>query len=256
MNWERVCEQAQTERKYYLGESELDVYLISLRRTPWRKLRTVRSLQLQNISFKVFDAVDGLLELEHDVVSSYAGRKKRSRLSRTEGMDREELKQLQIQYIKGELRDENVRSSLHARLQFGCYMSHVKLWLQMLRRESRLFVILEDDVLLERDFVPRLVSLLRQLPSTWGVLYLNGSYKKYGPRYSEGLVISRGGVGAFGYVISSKAASHLLQDAVFRSNKAIDHVIDGEVLSGRILAFHAIPPLVQLVPELRSTLAY
>ena len=60
----------------------------------------------------------------------------------------------------------------------------------------------------------------------------------------------------FGYVISRNGVFKLLQQAVFHSSKPIDHVLDEEVLNGRLLAFHAHPPFVHKLTTLSSTLAY
>ena len=149
-----------------------------------------------------------------------------------------------------------LRRSLHERLRFGCYMSHVFLWQNMLRENLPFAVVLEDDVAISANFSREVKSKLETLPSDWDLFYLNGCFKKFGPTYDTGIRHSRGGLCTFGYVISAKAAGVLLQDAVFHSSKPIDHVLDEEVLSGRLLAFHADPPLVHTLPKLSSTLAY
>ena len=115
---------------------------------------------------------------------------------------------------------------------------------------------MEGDVEVSDDFRSEVLLLLSRLPASWSLLYLNGSFRKLGPAFRPGLVLSRGGVGAFGYVISFQGAKHFLQNAALQSDKAVDHMMDEEVLAGRILAFHAQPTLVHLIPDVRSTLAY
>ena len=254
-DWEKLCTSAKLEKTYSPGNANPLVHVISLNRTSSRKTRTIRSLQRQGVPFRIFDAVDGFDRLDQDNIAMYAGSKRKARLLQTAMFTDKELTALYSDYRTGRLRDR-VRQSLHERLQFGCYMSHVTLWKEILTTDSPFYIVLEDDVLLGDEFLVRLMKLLHSVPESWGIIYLNGSEKKYGPRYSSGLVLARGGVGAFGYIISHKAARHMLEKAVIKSNRAIDHVVDAEVLSGRLLAFHAVPPLVEILQDTASTLAY
>ena len=135
-------------------------------------------------------------------------------------------------------------------------MSHVALWQQIIDRQLPHMLVLEDDVVLVDQFTHKLTRLLEQLPKNWGLLYLNGSFKHYGSSYGEHLHQSRGGVGLFGYVISSQTARFFLSKAALKSDRAIDLMMDNEVVSGRVLAFHATPPLVHIIPTKKSTLAY
>lgn len=87
-------------------------------------------------------------------------------------------------------------------------------------------------------------------------LRVNGCFRRLGPVFSKGLRLSRGGLCTFGYVISRKATDIFLTHAALKSEKPIDHMMDEEVLSGRMLAFHADPPLVYTRRDVKSTLAY
>ena len=252
-----LLERAQQESKFTLDDGELfNLYVISLKRTENRKNQTINSLEQQHIQFTIFEAVDGLADLDDGLVKKYAGKKKTRRLFATAHMSRHELLELYNKYEMHSLRRESLRALLHERLRFGVYLSHVRLWEAMLEFGLPFIVVLEDDVDLRHDFRESFTSLLKQLPKTWDLLYLNGSYKKYGLKYSEDLVQSRGGVGAFGYAISKKGASYYLQRAALRSNRALDLMMNEEVVAGRVLAFHAVPPLVDIIDSVKTSLAY
>ena len=148
-----------------------------------------------------------------------------------------------------------MRRSLHERLRFGCYLSHVSLWRHVIRAEAPLAIVLEDDAVVSSNFASALVLILEKLPIGWDVLFLNGCFKKFGPAFADGIRQSRGGLCTYSYVISAKGAFTLMRRSTLRSEKPIDHVLDGEILAGRLLAFHADPPLARTVPK-RSTLAY
>ena len=135
-------------------------------------------------------------------------------------------------------------------------MSHVSLWQKISREELPFEVILEDDIEISANFTELVRSGLETLPLGWDLFYLNGCFKKFGPLYTAGIYLSQGGLCTFGYVISRNGVFKLLQQAVFHSSKPIDHVLDEEVLTGRLLAFHAEPPFVHQLMTLSSTLAY
>lgn len=254
--WGALVQRLQLEGRYRLIDDSLHVHLLSLVRSRSRRQLTVRSLRDQNVSFHLFHAVDGLSVLEQGLIDEYAGPKKRQRLAQTSKWDVSAIMELDRAYRSHRLRDKALRSALHERLRFGCYISHVLVWKRMLELGLPFVVVLEDDVVLRNSFKSRLVQLLKSLPRSWGLLYLNGTNRKLGPEYSQNLSISKGGVGMFGYVISSAGALHFLETAARHSDKAIDHMMDEEVLTGKIVAFHATPVLVDLQSDVASTLAY
>ena len=100
-------------------------------------------------------------------------------------------------------------------------------------------------------------SLLQSLPVSWDLLYLNGCFKKFGPDVATGVKLARGGLCTYGYVISQKGVSKLLTStSLIKSDKPIDHVLDTEISRGKLLAFHAKPPLISIMYEMKSTMAY
>jgi len=230
-------------------------YVVSLARTSGRALRTLKSLREQDLKFRVFDAVDGLAQLDERMVSEYAGHKRSRRLQVTSKMTNKQLEQLYHTYSTSTLENDFLRQSLHERLRFACYMSHVSIWREIPRLGLPFMIVLEDDVQIVSQFLPKLMKVMDFLPANWDLLYLNGCYKIFGPVIGPGLRLARGGLCTFGYLISEHGARSLNR-AIVKRDKPIDHVMDEEVLYGRILAFHADPPLIQQLPDIKSTLAY
>lgn len=257
VDWARVLVEARNDDKFQLGvKKTLEVRIISLTRTIDRSHKTLEALTMQGIEWKLQTAFDGLLDIDADVLQRYAGRKKYERIQITLGLPRERLIALKEQYDNSKYVDLQTKRALHERLRFGCFMSHVKLWTEVSSTNVELMIILEDDVNVVPNFLKEATSRIKKLPKSWDVMYLGGCYRKYGPEYVEGIFIARGGLCTFGYVISAKGAHKLLQSAIFRSEKAIDHVLDYELLSGHLLGFHAHPPLVMSLKNIKSTLAY
>lgn len=255
-DWRGLLQRTKSEPIYKVTMGTPSVYVISLRRTSSRKLPTLQSLRTENVEFEISEAVDGLDPFDVQVMRRFAGKKKSSYLLPTQNWSKSYLLQLKHAHDVNKLRDAFLKKSLHERLRFGCYMSHVSVWQTLIDKSLPYAVILEDDVILVEGFLAKFSGLLEVLPASWGLLYLNGSFRRLGAQLAPGIVQSRGGVGLFGYVISSRAVEHFLMNAALRSDKAIDHMVDEEVLSGRVLAFHAEPPLLHLIPDLASTLAY
>lgn len=233
-DWGRIFSESSKQPKYEIFITDLHVVVITLRRSITRSRQTLSSLKSQAVSFELYEGIDGLRELDERLVKTYAGKKKRKRLSLT----------------------SHLKSSLHERLRLGCYISHVSVWQELFQNGLPFAVILEDDVILAANFSSELQLRLAALPLNWDLLYLNGCFRRLGPVCGAGIRQARGGLCTFGYILSSKGAGLLLQQAVRLSDKPIDHVLDQEILTGRILAFHSDPPLVQSLQNVRSTLAY
>jgi GR25 family glycosyltransferase involved in LPS biosynthesis len=80
---------------------------------------------------------------------------------------------------------------------------------QMMKFES--VIILEDDVVLCEDWVERIDSLKRTLPSNWDHVYLSGhsDYVKFKVHTEPTLIEAPKMVGAFAYMLSNKAYSRV-----------------------------------------------
>ena len=239
-----------------IPNNDVPIRIITLSRTEDRAFRTVRSIERQNITYELFFAIDGLQYLNETLVRTFAGRKKRRRLGITASWTPTELQQLHMRYLSSNLKARRLRQSLHERLRFGCFISHVAVWYNSLNNNFPFVVVLEDDVVISNDFLASLFEILEDLPKDWGLLYLNGCYRKLGPYLRKGLRLSRGGLCTYGYAISQNAIYSFLTRAALNSEKPVDHMMDQEVLSGRVLAFHADPPLVYPLHDTKSTLAY
>ena len=253
-DWIEASHILQSESRYYAASEELHVHIISLSRDQERKSWTQLKLDEQGVPWNKFEAVDGLLGFSEGVIAKYAG-PKRSRRIHVLSTVSHDVK-LRIREVDPQLWDFKLKESLHERLRFGCYLSHVFLWQKIVSFREPFLTILEDDAEIVANFSYRTKSLLQLLPNSWDILYLDGCFKRYGPQFAPGLKISRGGLCTHGYVISFNAATRLLEGPVLRSEKPIDHLLDEEVLSGRLIAFHAVPPLVRVNSTLPSTLRY
>ena len=141
VDWQRALKKAKEQAKFVVTVSNVQVFVISLERLPERKIKTVWSLELQGILWTLHIAVDGLDDLDIATMTMYAGRKKQKRLNITRSLGRKELEALKRDYDDFKYVPFKLRTSLHERLRFGCYMSHVLLWKKILQTEQRLAAV-------------------------------------------------------------------------------------------------------------------
>ena len=253
IDWEELAAQLSAEERYGVSLDAMRVKVVSLQRTEQRKSQTVSSLGKQGVPYEIFEAVDGLAGFSEEALAKYAGKRRLKRIQKLSDMSYAEI----LQAHKSEHLSEPLKSSIHESLRFGCFLSHVMLWEELLESASPYLVVLEDDVILTSHFTIRLLGTMELLPVSWDILFLNGCFKKYGPDFAPGVKLSRGSLCTYGYVISLSAVKKLLSgSSVRQSDKPIDHVLDVEISRGNIFAFHVEPPLVEVVSTIQSTLGY
>jgi GR25 family glycosyltransferase involved in LPS biosynthesis len=256
VNWEDMNARLLVEEKFVFDAEQPTVKVISLFRAKERQHLTTDSLKHAGIDHALSYAVDGLAPIDETSVATYAGTRKAKRLKLSQHLSPQQILTIYEQLGSSEDVNKEDRLSLHERLRFGCYMSHVMLWETAVKEKSELLVILEDDVFVTADFRVQLLQTLNSLPKNWDILYLNGCFKRFGPAFRKGIRLARGGLCTSAYVISHKGASTLIRGGALHSDKPIDHMLDGEILSRNLVAFHSDPPFVFVEDKFNSTLAY
>jgi len=194
IRWTKILIETQRQTKYQIGDKALHVQIVSPPRLRARSRETVSSLEEQNVSWSFHNSTDGLFELNMFDVRKYAGRKKRKRMIATAHFQTSQLIQLKLDYDDSKQVSKRYKESLHERLRFGCYMSHVSLWLEALREGVPFAIVLEDDAIIATNFTGEVTARLERLPVDWDLLYLNGCYKRLGLAYDAGLRQSHGGL--------------------------------------------------------------
>jgi GR25 family glycosyltransferase involved in LPS biosynthesis len=58
----------------------------------------------------------------------------------------------------------------------GCVMSHLNLYRHLKEQDGDIFMITEDDVVFDPDFIPKYLDLVRHVPSDWHLLYFGGNH--------------------------------------------------------------------------------
>ena len=117
---------------------------------------------------------------------------------------------IQLQQIF-EGNDYNMRNGM-----VGCAMSHIKLLIQLVKSEQKMYCILEDDVTFTDSFVQKVQQVLKDATKyDWDFIYLghhlnppdsdNGCYNKnikpVITKWNRDLSLTRSMGGTFGYIL-------------------------------------------------------
>ncbi|XP_033127179.1 procollagen galactosyltransferase 2-like isoform X2 [Anneissia japonica] len=169
-----------------------EIYLINLKRRPKRRERMIKSLHELSLNYTILDAVDGK-QLTDD-----------------------KLKEMGIDMLDG------YKDPYHERIltkgEIGCFLSHYKIWVDVVEKNYEQVIVLEDDVRFEAFFTMKLKQLLYEptkLDITWDLIYLgrkilnpdleswvNGSDILLWPSYSYWTL---------GYILSQSGARKLVE---------------------------------------------
>ena len=213
-----------------LSSEELfdQVYLINLKRRPDRMsnfLEHYNSSDMSQVPFVKFEAIDGSqLDIERVPLSELA---------------RAELKEIETTGFR----------SKHYQLTkgaIGCYLSHVKIWEDIMQKGHDIVLILEDDAKVPSDILHKLNQCIVQIPVDWDVVLLgyicNECVQHNGYKKVERFMLTHS------YLITRTAIDKILQTkSLFPITQQIDSYMSE--LSG-VLNIYTLKR--KLVPQFKS----
>ena len=261
--WDKILARQKMVPKFDFFPKEekddLHVHIISLRRKAERSEKLLNVLKTHNISFLLFDAIDGLEYFDSEDVNMYANKKRKNAMLLRRIKTKDHFVRLDEQY-KMKTISKRDKFALHERLKFGCYMSHVKLWQKLISINNWKFItVLEDDVQIPNpaSFVANLSNAMKMLPYNWDMLWLNSCNGVAGEFLARGVRQYRGGSCAMGYVVSRKAAHRYAFESARNTHIPIDFIMNNDIYIGKMYAYIADPPLITLGDtSASSTLGY
>lgn len=134
-------------KKNKLGFDE--VYLINLKRRTERRERMLKSLSELGINAKLLDAVDGK-QLNDSII-----------------------KEIGIKMLPEYADPYHKRPMTMG--EVGCFLSHYKIWEEIVKKQHRIAIIFEDDIRFESYFRRKLSNLMKEIRSIslqWDLIYL------------------------------------------------------------------------------------
>lgn len=111
--------------------------------------------------------------------------------------------------------DIEIKNSSLSKNCIACFLSHIKSLKNVLESDESYGIILEDDVLLDDDFIDKLSLIKKELPDNFDILFLGGT-RVCGKKYSKNLIKQRQinkdcNAGAFAYLVSNKSCKKILE---------------------------------------------
>lgn len=176
---------------------------------------------------------------------------KQIQLNRIDGINGKNLKYKDLDNIihKNSYLYKNLEKN---RGEIGCALSHLNLWKQSKQNDENNIIILEDDVIIDKDLYTKLNKYLNKAPKNWDIIFLGGSniigYKinKYFIKPNRKV---NGNVGLFGMLINKNGINKLLKYCQ-PITKSLDHQIKQHF--DKINAFYLSQPLIFHNNELNS----
>jgi len=175
-------------------------YVVNLDKDKERMEIVKNELKRENIPFKRFSAVNGkTLNLSSPKCNKYFSELGKNKLKRS---------------------------------QMGCSMSHITLWETIANHKNvnDVFMILEDDAVVPKDFHTKIHPYFNELPTDWDMLLL-GANSMIGKKYSKNLLYTdktikkNGNYGTYAYLIRPNCAKKLLRTCE-KMDKTIDHYLN------------------------------
>jgi GR25 family glycosyltransferase involved in LPS biosynthesis len=93
----------------------------------------------------------------------------------------------------------------------GCVLSHYKCWNKIVNGNNDLVLVLEDDIIIDNNFIEKLNIYLKEIPN-YDLLYIGYHDSLQKKKYTDNIHIPEGVVfGTFGYIISKNGAKKMLE---------------------------------------------
>ncbi len=136
--------------KIYAFSMNIPIFIINLRRCPDRKLQITRQLQRMNLAYEIVEAIDGNDISDNEMAVTYKD----------------------VIFYRGFLHSRYLEKG-----EIGCLLSHLKVFRKIVENDIAFACILEDDVILEKDF-PGILDLNVHSDKNWDILLI-GHLPKY-----------------------------------------------------------------------------
>ena len=111
--------------------------------------------------------------------------------------------------------------------EIGCALSHLNIWKQFKQNNDKYLIVVEDDVIFEKNLYNKIDEYLENEPKDWDIIYLGGSSiigYKVNNYFIKPRTVGRGNLGTYAMLINKKGVNKLLRYCN-PINQSIDHQI-------------------------------
>lgn len=106
--------------------------------------------------------------------------------------------------------------------EFGCSLSHISIWKDIVKKQIPIACILEDDILFKEHFPILFNRATQNLPKNWDMIYLCGNNYFGLDKFNEYLFRTRGTLTTCAYIVSENMCSKILDYVGDALSKPID----------------------------------
>jgi len=135
----------------------------------------------------------------------------------------------------------------------GCSLSHMHIYNEMISKNIAYTIILEEDAVIQDNFIKELQKVLQNIPENWDILFLgfsceyshderchkNDNYRKYNGNIFDISYI----YGTYGYLINKKAAEKIMKN-IFPLWWHYDTMLSYLMQTKKIKAYGIVPNIV------------
>ncbi|KAG9262809.1 procollagen galactosyltransferase 1-like [Astyanax mexicanus] len=184
-----------------------EVFMINLQRRPDRRERMLRTLWEQEISCKIINAVDG------------------------KALNESHVRRMGITMLPGYSDPYHGRPLTKGEL--GCFLSHYNIWNEIVERDLKVSLVIEDDLRFEIFFKRRLQNLMQEIKEQkldWDLIYIGRKRMQVDhPEKSvpniHNLVEADYSYWTLGYMISLQGAKKLLRAEPLKKMLPVDEFL-------------------------------
>ena len=111
--------------------------------------------------------------------------------------------------------------------EIGCALSHLNIWKKFQKSKDKYLIVVEDDVIFEKNLYQKINKYLENAPKNWDIIYLGGSSivgYKVNDYFIKPRLYGRGNLGTYAMLINKKGVNNLLKYCN-PINQSIDHQI-------------------------------
>ncbi|KAM4695808.1 inactive glycosyltransferase 25 family member 3 [Rhinophrynus dorsalis] len=183
-----------------------EIFLINLLRRPEKRQRMLRSLFEQEISCHVLDAIDGST------------------------LNSSDIKRLGVNLLPGFYDPFSGRTLTKG--EVGCFLSHFKIWEEIVDRQLEATLVFEDDVRFESFFKRKMIRLMQGIRNAqldWDLIYIGRKQVTTDPERPvdnvPNLVVADYSYWTLCYVISLQGAQKLLNSEPLSKMLPVDEFL-------------------------------
>ena len=125
----------------------------------------------------------------------------------------------------------------------GCALSHIYLWEKLIKKKHEYVLILEDDVILDDNFIELFDKYYKQVPDDWDMIHLGSSWLK-GKKISENILKTNNTIGSYAILYKLNTLKELIKKKV-PMNNFLDLAIGSFITENNKNSYAFYPPLIK-----------